>query len=337
MADLSYFHGVKLDESADVPSLLRVSRFGIVFINGTAPDADEAAFPLNTPKLITAPSQASALGAAGTLSDDVATIFGEGGSWVVVNRVEHSETAAVLEANLIGDAIARTGLYSALRVKSLLSTSAATIQPRVIVTAGDTGTFIDDGTVSGALATQGSKMTEAPTVTASGGGTDAAKVLPTLQAVMGTGADADKVVSVKVLTPGRKMTVAPTLVFAGGGSDEDKVLPTATANLGDVANAYVSALAAICPHISAARIRPMMRPCVGATPSTAIVFSASIPKRSRMSPARRWSSRSLLSLPVSAPASSHLRKACRDRFRTRSFAPSTAWRAPSPIRMTRIT
>lgn len=36
MADLSYFHGVKLGESADTPQLLRVQNFGVTFINGTA-------------------------------------------------------------------------------------------------------------------------------------------------------------------------------------------------------------------------------------------------------------------------------------------------------------
>jgi len=57
MADLSYYHGVNLGESPDTPSLLRVTNFGVTFINGTAPDADSAAFPLNTPTLVTSLSQ----------------------------------------------------------------------------------------------------------------------------------------------------------------------------------------------------------------------------------------------------------------------------------------
>lgn len=246
MADLSYFHGVKLAESPDTPQLLRVSNFGVTFVNGTAPDADAASFPLNTPTLVTSMTQAALLGEEGTLLDDVSAVLGEGGSHVIVNRVEHSDTPAELEANLIGDATARTGLYAALRAKALLG-----VQPRVIVTAGNTGAFIDDGVVSITLATQGSDMTEAPAVAASGGGTDPAKVLPTLAAVMGTGANAGKVVGVTVVAPGKKMTVAPTIAFTGGGSDANKVLPTATANLGDVANAFVSALNVICPQIRA--------------------------------------------------------------------------------------
>jgi phage tail sheath protein FI len=246
MADLSYFHGVKLEESADGPALLRVNNYGVTFINGTAPDADPAAFPLNMPTLVTSLSAASALGAAGTLLDDVTTVFGEGGSVVIVNRVEHSDTPATLQSNLIGDPVARTGVYAALRAKSLLS-----LQPRVLITAGNTGAWVDNGVVSVSLATEGSNLTEVPTVTATGGGSDAGKTLPTLLAVLGTGAHAGKVVEVKVVAAGKNMSVAPTIAFSGGGSDVGKVLPTATANVGDVANPFVSAFNVICPQIRA--------------------------------------------------------------------------------------
>lgn len=246
MADLSYHHGVKVVESPDTPSLLRVAQQGVTFVNGTAPEADAAAFPLNTPTLVTSLSQAALLGADGTLRNDVMTIFNEGGTYVIVNRVEHDDDAAVLTANLLGDATARTGIYAALRAKDLTG-----YRPRVIITQGDTGTYIEDGVMSVALGNQGSNMTEAPTVTASGGGSDPAKVLPTLEAVMGEGADSGKVVSVRVVTPGRNLTQAPTIAFAGGGSDEDKVLPTATANVGDAANQFISALNTVAHAIAA--------------------------------------------------------------------------------------
>jgi len=246
MVDLSYFHGVKLDESADTPSLMRVSNYGVTFINGTAPAADEATFPLNIPTLITSLATAALLGTAGTLLEDVTTVFGEGGSMVMVNRVEHSETPATLQANLIGDASLRTGLYAALRAKSLLG-----VQPRVLVTAGDTGSWVANGVVSVALATSGSNLTEAPTVSFTGGGSDPGKTLPTAVAVMGSGLNAGKVVDVTITSPGKNMSVAPAVVFAGGGSDGAKVLPTATANVGDVANPFVSALATIAPQLRA--------------------------------------------------------------------------------------
>ncbi|MBX8803440.1 phage tail protein, partial [Ochrobactrum sp. MR28] len=246
MADLSYFHGVKVEESATAPVALRVTQQGATFVNGTAPDADPASFPINQPRLITSLSQAALLGSAGTLRVDVETILGEGGSYVIVNAVEHDDDPTKLEANLIGDPSARTGIYSALRVKALLG-----IQPRVIVTAGNTGAFIGGGLLSVVLSNQGDKLTTAPVVKANGGGTDPAKVLPEMLAVMGEGADLGKVVAITITKPGRNMSEPPQIIFTGGGEEADKVMPIATANIGEVANAYVSALATVCPKIRA--------------------------------------------------------------------------------------
>lgn len=246
MADLAYAHGVTLTESTETPSLLRVQRQGITFINGTAPDADPAAFPLNTPTLITSLTQATGLGADGTLLEDVKTVFGEGGSWCIINRVEHSADPAELQANLIGDAVARTGLYAALRAKGITS-----YQPRIIITAGNTGAWVEAGVVSVSVVAEGSKLTEPPIVKATGGGNDQGKELPTLEAVMGEGTNADKVVAVRVVKPGKKLSEPPVITFEGGGTDAAKVLPEATANVGDVANPFVSALNAITPKIRA--------------------------------------------------------------------------------------
>ncbi len=246
MADLAYAHGVTLTESTETPSLLRVQRQGITFINGTAPDADPAAFPLNTPTLVTSETKAKGLGADGTLLEDVKTVFGEGGSWCIVNRVEHSADPAMLQANLIGDLVARTGIYAALRAKGLTG-----YQPRVIITAGNTGAWVEAGVVSVSVVAEGSKLTEPPIVKATGGGNDQGKELPTLEAIMGEGTNADKVVAVRVVKPGKKLAEPPVITFEGGGADAAKVLPQATANVGDVANPFVSALNAITPKIRA--------------------------------------------------------------------------------------
>ncbi|MGP4725553.1 phage tail sheath subtilisin-like domain-containing protein [Agrobacterium deltaense] len=246
MADLAYAHGVTLTESTETPSLLRVQRQGITFINGTAPDADPAAFPLNTPTLVTSEPKASGLGADGTLLEDVKTVFGEGGSWCIVNRVEHSADPAILQANIIGDLVARTGIYSVLRAKGLTG-----YQPRVIITAGNTGAWVEAGVVSVSVVAEGSKLTEPPIVKATGGGNDQGKELPTLEAVMGEGTNADKVVAVRVVKPGKKLSEPPVITFEGGGADAAKVLPEATANVGDVANPFVSALNAVTPKIRA--------------------------------------------------------------------------------------
>lgn len=222
MADLSYRHGVTVVESPDTPSLLRVSNFGITFVNGTAPDADPAAFPLNTPKLITSLAGANALGAAGTLQADVATILNEGGTYVVVNRVDHSDTPSTLQTNLIGDPVARTGIYAALKVKSSLGVS-----PRVLITAGDTGTYIEDGVLSVALTASGDGYTTPPTVAFSGGSPDE-------NAAATATINAHKVKSIAITGAGENYTVAPTITIAPPPAGGTQATATCTVDNGEI-------------------------------------------------------------------------------------------------------
>lgn len=220
MADLSYFHGVNLGESPDTPSLLRVTNFGVTFINGTAPDADAAAFPLNTPTLVTSLAAASLLGAAGTLLADVTTVLGEGGSTVIVNRVEDDADAVVAQANLIGNAASRTGLYAALRAKSLLG-----VQPRVLVTAGDTGSYVEDGVVSVTVTDGGADYTSAPSVSFSGGGDAAATAT----------INKHKVASLTITNPGDDYATAPTITISAPPAGGVQATATCTVSAGSIA------------------------------------------------------------------------------------------------------
>ena len=219
MADLSYFHGVKLEESPDTPALLRLSNFGATYINGTAPDADAAVFPIDTPTLVTSLSAGTALGAAGTLLADLTTYFGEGGSLAVVNRVEHSDTPATLQENLIGDAVERTGLYGALRAKGL-----GLPQPRVIITAGDTGAYVEDGVVSVTVTAGGSLYTSAPTVSFSGSGDAAATAT----------INKHKVKSLTITNAGADYATAPTVTIAPPPAGGVQATATATVSGGAI-------------------------------------------------------------------------------------------------------
>jgi phage tail sheath protein FI len=203
VADLSYFHGVKLEESPDTPSLLRVNRFGISFFNGTAPDADEATYPLNTPTLVTSLTQANLLGDS-WLKSALETYFGEGGSYAIVNRVAVGADADETQANLIGDAGAETGLYAALKAKSLLSVAPQVIQPRIIVTEGDTGTYVEDGVVSITLTNNGNDYTSAPTVAISGSGDAAATAT----------VNKHRVSAITIVNAGQDYATAPTITIA---------------------------------------------------------------------------------------------------------------------------
>ncbi|PZP65755.1 MAG: phage tail protein, partial [Delftia acidovorans] len=183
--------------------------------------------------VVTSLSQASLLGTEGTLYADVATVFGEGGSMVIVNRVEHSDTPETLQANLIGTLIARTGVYAALRAKSLTG-----YQPRILVTAGNTGAWIEKGIVSVAVTNGGTGYTTAPTVTITGTGGSGA----TATATVTNGV----VTAVTITAAGTGYTTA-TVAFSGGGGSG----ALATANIGDVANPFVSALATVAEQIKA--------------------------------------------------------------------------------------
>lgn len=239
--DLSYFHGVKLDESADTPSLLRVSRFGIIYINGTAENADATEFPLNTPVLVTNPTQAAKLYDSWLL-EAVKTVFAEGASYVVVNRVDAGADEDEKQINLIGNSVARTGLYAALKVKSSLG-----IQPRVMVTEGNTGSWIDDGVVSISVSNGGTGYTSPPTVSITPAVGDTTGTGATAVAVLGEGVDAGKVVSVTMTNGGELYSLAPDVAFTGGGGTG----AAATANIGDVSNPFISAFNAIAPSIRA--------------------------------------------------------------------------------------
>jgi len=214
VADLSYWHGVKLEESANTPSILRVSNFGVTFLNGTAPDADPASYPIDTPKLVTSLSQVALLG-AGWLKESLETYFGEGGTYAVVNRVAAGANANEKQDNLIGDASDRTGVYALLRVKGLLG-----IKPRVIITEGNTGTYIEDGVVSVTLTNGGNNYTSAPTVSFAGG-------TPEETAAATAVINKHKVASLTITNAGQDYATAPTISISAP-SGENGVQATAT-------------------------------------------------------------------------------------------------------------
>lgn len=54
MSFLSFHHGTRLQESNETPVLVQVAQTAVVGLMGTAPDADPAKFPINTPVLLKA-------------------------------------------------------------------------------------------------------------------------------------------------------------------------------------------------------------------------------------------------------------------------------------------
>ena len=87
MAD-HFLHGVEVVEIDNGPRPIRTVRSSVIGLVGTAPDADEQRFPLNTPVLIAGSRlEAAKLGATGTLPMAIDGIFDQAGALVVVIRV----------------------------------------------------------------------------------------------------------------------------------------------------------------------------------------------------------------------------------------------------------
>lgn len=140
----TFLHGVEVVEIDTGARSIRTVRSGVIGIVGTAPDADTAAFPLNTPVLI-AGSRAEAAKLdmstggtmAGTLPAALDGILDQIGAVVVVVRVAEGEDDAETLANILGGTNAITGQYEG--VHALLgANSALGVTPRILCVPGFT-------------------------------------------------------------------------------------------------------------------------------------------------------------------------------------------------------
>lgn len=127
--------------------LVRSSVIGLV---GTAPDADAALLPLNSPKLFTGSKALLAAimpeGAVdgGSLLDAAEMIFAVTTPVLVVVRVEDPGAGSLADA-LLGDALTKTGMWALLDAESLTG-----IRPRILVAPAADGYTYVDGAVTAA-------------------------------------------------------------------------------------------------------------------------------------------------------------------------------------------
>lgn len=144
-----FLHGVEVIEIDSGPRPIRTVRSGVIGIVGTAPDADAAAFPLDTPVLI-AGSRAEAakldtLGTGnGTLPAALDGILDQIGAVVVVVRVDVGADEAATLANVMGGANAQTGALEGAHAL-LGAESALGVAPRILIAPGWTHQRPDDG------------------------------------------------------------------------------------------------------------------------------------------------------------------------------------------------
>ena len=247
MAGETFLHGVEVIDIDAGPRPISTVRSSTIGLIGTAPNADAAAFPLNTPVLIAGSRREAALldtlgTGQGTLPAAMDSIFDQAGAVVIVVRVEEGSTATETLANILGGVNATTGQYEGVHA-FLAAKSVLGFQPRILIAPGFTHERVSGGITAITVTNQGSGYTSAPAVTLTGGGGTGA----TAVAVLGTGANAGKVVSVNVTNPGSGYTSAPTVGFTGGGG----TLAAATASFGTVGNAVVAELIGIAERMRA--------------------------------------------------------------------------------------
>lgn len=127
-----YHHGVRVLEINEGTRTITTVSTAIVGMVCTADDADAAAFPLNTPVLLTDVLAASGkAGETGTLARSLDAIADQAKPVTVVVRVEQGDTEAETTTNIIGGVDAttgkKTGIKALLAAQSLLG-----VKPRIL-------------------------------------------------------------------------------------------------------------------------------------------------------------------------------------------------------------
>lgn len=234
MASVSFHHGTRVFQSAETPVLVRLAQTAVIGLIGTAEDADTVKFPLNKPVQILRPQDADGLGAAGTLSDAIDSIFDQVGCPIVLVRVEEGVTAPETWANLIGSQVAFTGVHAFRR-----AASDGLYKPKLLIAPGFTQTSPADGIASVA-------------VTLGGTGYVAETTVVTITGTGGVGAEAQAVVEAGIITsilvtkPGYGYTGVITVTITGEGTGA-----TATAAIGSTINPVVAELMGVADALKA--------------------------------------------------------------------------------------
>ncbi len=126
-----YHHGVRVTEISDGVRTIRTVSTAIIGMVCTAQDADETAFPLNEPVLITNVNTAiGKAGTQGTLYKALDAIADQATPVIVVVRVAEGTTEAETISNIIGTTTADgkyTGMKALLAAQTKLS-----VKPRIL-------------------------------------------------------------------------------------------------------------------------------------------------------------------------------------------------------------
>jgi uncharacterized protein len=128
---MTYLHGIEVIELATGVRPIQTVRSAVIGLVGTAPAADAAIWPLDTPVIATGRTMAATLGSGGTLADALDAIWDQAGATVVVVRVAEGANAAATLTNVTGGSAGLTGLHALTKASALLG-----LTPKILVAPG---------------------------------------------------------------------------------------------------------------------------------------------------------------------------------------------------------
>lgn len=240
MTDI-YLHGIETVEKNEGPRPVQTIDTGIIGLIGTAPDANATNWPLNTPVAVYGYNGVpSGLGTNGTLYDAITGILDQATrasqTIVVVRVTEGADTAETMD-NIVGDAIAKTGVHAFRKAWDELN-----LVPKILIAPGFTGIRPTDGV-------------DAITITEGGTGypTDGSVVITiTDQGATGSGASAEPVINSDtgtiediVITNGGQGYTGPLTISVNDVNGVGDTDATFTGTVGTVNNPVVAELLVI--------------------------------------------------------------------------------------------
>ena len=207
----TFLHGVEVLQIDTGARPIQTVRSSVIGLIGTAPDADAAKFPLNTPVLVSRRGEMAGLGVAGTLQPALDLIYDQAGAVCIVVRVTEGADERATITNVVGGINNSTGAYEGAHA-FLAAENAVGFAPRVLIAPGFSHQRTANGILTIPVTTQGSGYLTAPAVTISAPPTGG--VQATAVAVLGTGANAGKVLSFTITNPGEGYATSPTITIA---------------------------------------------------------------------------------------------------------------------------
>jgi uncharacterized protein len=209
MSLTDFLHGVETVTVDSGPRPIQTVRSSVIGLIGTAPEANDVAFPLDHPVLVNRRQAAALIGKSGTLPRAIDGIFDQGGALITLVRVEEVDGENAQLAKIIGGVDAATGAFTGIYAFRAAESETG-VAPMIFVAPGFTHQCPVG--VSGHTVTKaGDGYTEA-TVTFAGGGQGA--ILPQATVVITNG----KVTGLEFTTLGYGIVSPVTATINGDGT-----------------------------------------------------------------------------------------------------------------------